>query len=428
MSNSLNINVQNPIKQNTPLRGVPSGSTREPDYSVKYVEQSLTDAQKAQARQNIGAAADGQGGGATVNEFHYKRDTSTDPVSFYIDAPDYTPTEGDLMVVIFDWTMDPTKGCTIRNGSTDIPLDLRNAPVSQNNYYDDVYGTVNTRWTVKLEKDQSDNWHAYNINTIEFPDWNVNDANAVGYIKNKPTIPESKADLSHCIIGHYFVNTTTTFTNNHEYNINNVKQFYFDGNPITETDLSGLVVSAGYHTLAAEIDYNLVSDLVSNPRQCNIIFGTQNNSLTYTENRAGVFGFIRQNAQLTHLGVARPGKTVISSDQAYVRGTICDWMIIDNCNLSNFNIDSFPNIVITYTNPHADLYYFGDSSGSTTSNCYVPKGTAAAWRQFNPNTRITFIEYEYANLPEERIIIPYNAIGYSNNFYTINIPSFIFGQ
>lgn len=51
----ININVPNQINQNTPLRPVRSGATAEPDYSVKYTPQDLTEAQQAQARQNIGA-------------------------------------------------------------------------------------------------------------------------------------------------------------------------------------------------------------------------------------------------------------------------------------------------------------------------------------------------------------------------------------
>lgn len=51
----ININVPNQISQNTPLRTVRSGSTTESDYSVKYVPQTLTEAQQAQARENIGA-------------------------------------------------------------------------------------------------------------------------------------------------------------------------------------------------------------------------------------------------------------------------------------------------------------------------------------------------------------------------------------
>ena len=55
MSNSLTINTPNIVQQNTPMRNVPSGSTAVPDYSVKYVPQELTEEQKAQARENIGA-------------------------------------------------------------------------------------------------------------------------------------------------------------------------------------------------------------------------------------------------------------------------------------------------------------------------------------------------------------------------------------
>jgi hypothetical protein len=76
MSNSLTINTPNIVQQNTPLRNVPSGSTAEPDYSVKYVSQDLTEAQKAQARQNIGAAEEG-GGGQQVQANWNETDTTS---------------------------------------------------------------------------------------------------------------------------------------------------------------------------------------------------------------------------------------------------------------------------------------------------------------------------------------------------------------
>lgn len=72
----ININVPNQINQNTPLHTVRSGSTAEPDYSVKYVPQDLTEAQKAQARQNIGAAAEG-GGGQQVQANWNETDTTS---------------------------------------------------------------------------------------------------------------------------------------------------------------------------------------------------------------------------------------------------------------------------------------------------------------------------------------------------------------
>lgn len=59
----LNLNTPQ-VKNYTGLNPVRSGSTAEPDYSVKFVPQDLTEEQQAQARLNIGAAAEGQGGDA----------------------------------------------------------------------------------------------------------------------------------------------------------------------------------------------------------------------------------------------------------------------------------------------------------------------------------------------------------------------------
>ena len=55
MSNSLTINVPKIVQTRNTLNAVPSGSTAEPDYNVKFVPQTLTEEQQAQARQNIGA-------------------------------------------------------------------------------------------------------------------------------------------------------------------------------------------------------------------------------------------------------------------------------------------------------------------------------------------------------------------------------------
>lgn len=76
MSNSLTINTPNIVQQNTPMRNVPSGSTATPDYSVKYVPQDLTEEQKTQARQNIGAAEEG-GGGQQVQANWNETDTES---------------------------------------------------------------------------------------------------------------------------------------------------------------------------------------------------------------------------------------------------------------------------------------------------------------------------------------------------------------
>lgn len=55
MSKSLNINAPQIVQTRNTLNAVPSGSTAEPDYNVKFVPQTLTEEQQAQARQNIGA-------------------------------------------------------------------------------------------------------------------------------------------------------------------------------------------------------------------------------------------------------------------------------------------------------------------------------------------------------------------------------------
>ena len=59
----MGLNLNTPQTKNyTGLNPVRSGSTAEPDYSVKYVPQDLTEEQQAQARENIGAAKAGEGG------------------------------------------------------------------------------------------------------------------------------------------------------------------------------------------------------------------------------------------------------------------------------------------------------------------------------------------------------------------------------
>lgn len=194
MSNSLVINVPNVVNQNTPLRNVRSGSTATPDYSVKYVPQTLTEEQKAQARENIGAAAAGEAGGTTVSEFHYLRDTTTDPATFYIDADGYEPKEGDLMTIVWDWPFRTDENdeaafknpATLKNNTTNPSIYVKNAHQMATDY-DEINPEVNTRWTVRLEK-VNDVWYAYNISTAVQADWNSSDRNAPSYIKNKPEI------------------------------------------------------------------------------------------------------------------------------------------------------------------------------------------------------------------------------------------------
>lgn len=198
MSKSLNINVPQIVQTRDTLNAVPSGSTATPDENVKYVPQDLTEAQKAQARQNIGAAAEGETGGATINEFHYLRDTTTDPATYYIDADGYEPQEGDLMTIVWDWPFrtdenDPDAAfknpATLKNNSTNPSIHIKNANANLTTY-DEIDPEVNTRWTVRLVK-ENDVWYAYNISTLIPPDWNTVDSNLPSYIKNKPEIPSN---------------------------------------------------------------------------------------------------------------------------------------------------------------------------------------------------------------------------------------------
>ena len=76
MSKSLNINAPQIVQTRNTLNAVPSGSTATPDENVKYVPQDLTEAQKAQARQNIGAAEEG-GGGQQVQANWNETDTTS---------------------------------------------------------------------------------------------------------------------------------------------------------------------------------------------------------------------------------------------------------------------------------------------------------------------------------------------------------------
>ena len=68
MSKSLTINAPQIVQTRNTLNAVPSGSTAEPDYSVKFVPQDLTEAQQAQARQNIGAVSASEVAQANWNE------------------------------------------------------------------------------------------------------------------------------------------------------------------------------------------------------------------------------------------------------------------------------------------------------------------------------------------------------------------------
>lgn len=185
----ININVPNQINQNTPLRPVRSGATAEPDYSVKYTPQELTEAQQAQARQNIGAAAAGEGGGgATINEFVYTRTGEPGSYTAVISCTGYEPKEGDLMTISFQGPFyTDYNPITLNNGTTNPTVTLLNAEVNATDY-DEINPEVNTKWTVRLTK-VNDAWVAVNVSTQVQADWNTSDTTMPSYIKNKPSFP-----------------------------------------------------------------------------------------------------------------------------------------------------------------------------------------------------------------------------------------------
>lgn len=248
MSNSLTINTPNIVKQNTPLRNVPSGSTTESDYSVKYVPQTLTEAQQAQARQNIGAGtpqvqADWNqtntsapdyiknkpeitpGGGATINEFVYTRTGEPGSYTGVISCTGYEPQEGDLMTISFQGPFyTDYNPVTLNNGTTNPTVTLLNAEVNATDY-DEINPEVNTKWTVRLTK-VNNAWVAVNVSTQVQADWNTSDTTLPSYIKNKPAmatdeIPEDREGTITI-----YSNVDTDLHSDH---INEVVKFYQNG-------------------------------------------------------------------------------------------------------------------------------------------------------------------------------------------------------
>ena len=139
MSKSLNINAPQIVQTRNTLNAVPSGSTAEPDYNVKYVPQDLTEAQKAQARQNIGAAEEG-GGGQQVQANWNETDTT---------SPAYIQNKPSIPAaqVQADWNQSDNTAVDYIKNKPSIP----DSPVQSN--------------------------------------WNETDTDSLAYIQNKPTIP-----------------------------------------------------------------------------------------------------------------------------------------------------------------------------------------------------------------------------------------------
>lgn len=99
----INVNVSPRIQQNTPLRTVRSGATAEPDNNVKYVPQTLTEAQQAQARQNIGAISESEVPAQVQADWNQSDDT----------APDYIKNKPNIDTKYFGNVMDMYNTLTV---------------------------------------------------------------------------------------------------------------------------------------------------------------------------------------------------------------------------------------------------------------------------------------------------------------------------
>ena len=183
MSNSLQINTPKIVQQNTPLRGVPSGSTAEQGNNVKYVPQTLTEEQQAQARQNIGAAAAGSGGEQIQSDWTQTDDTKVDYIKHkpnlatVATSGNYNDLTNKPSIpaaqVQSDWTQsDDTKVDYIKNKPT--------IPAAQ----------VNADWNASSGVAQILNKPTIPAAQIQ-SDWNQTDTAAADYIKNKPEVGES---------------------------------------------------------------------------------------------------------------------------------------------------------------------------------------------------------------------------------------------
>lgn len=406
MSKSLTINTNPFTKQTNSLRGVPSGSTTPIDENVKWTPQTLTEEQKAQARENIGAAEAGETG-ATLYEFHYKRDTSVEPVEYYIDADGYEPKEGDLMTIIWDWPFrtdenDPDAAfknpATLKNNSTNPSIYIKNAHEMETDY-DEIDPAVNTRWTVKLEKVE-DVWYAYNISTIVQPDWNTLDSTLPSYIKGKPEISAPDfSKMSKIVFNMSSAGTagmtyrTDPWTNNHLFKGN----VYLDGTKVdTLNDLNAVQLTKGIHVI--QYDFNIFPP-VNNWNK--VIYSEAGAYITKMPSYGGGVGLILQDPRCT--------------TDTYYAGTTDTVGLFTNITVGGLKVTTI------YTTQKKWMRVGDDTSGNiATKTLYVPKDTGKYWRIVNP--RIPNI-YEYD-------LITYGRLGtaycYGTQSYTDNIPK-VFG-
>lgn len=407
MSKSLTINTNPFTKQTNSLRGVPSGSTTPIDENVKWTPQTLTEEQKAQARENIGAAEAGETGGTTLYEFHYKRDASVEPTEYYIDADGYEPKEGDLMTIVWDWPFrtdenDPDaefkNPALLKNNLTNPSIYIKNAHEMETDY-DEIDPAVNTRWTVKLEKNE-DVWYAYNISTIVQPNWNTLDSTLPSYIKGKPDI--SAPDFSK--MSKIVFNMSSAGTAGMTYRTDPWTEktlfhgnVYLDGTKVnTLNDLNAVQLAKGIHTI--QYDYDIFPAV---NKWNKVIYSEAGAYITQMPSYGGDVGLILQDPRC---------KTA-----TYYGGTTDSVGLYTNMTVGGLKVTTL------YTTQKNYRAVGLTTRGQTvTKTLYVPKDTGKYWRIVNPNVPNI---YEYD-------LITYGRLGtaycYGTESYRDNIPK-VFG-
>lgn len=204
MSSSLTINTPQVVQQNTPLRGMPSGSTAEQDNNVKYVPQSLTSAQQAQARQNIGAGTSNFSGsyndltdkpeiptgGTNIRKYNVAENQGGD--LFFQLGADETITDGDVYQLFME---DAYNGLGINILDDEGTLIYQTVPLSNIDSTigngDDIYAAAGQLLTVRVSLVNTTCKLYITGASMVQPNWNETDTNSPAYIKNKPVMPSN---------------------------------------------------------------------------------------------------------------------------------------------------------------------------------------------------------------------------------------------
>lgn len=333
MSKSLNINAPKIVQTRNTLNAVPSGSTAEPDYNVKYVPQTLTDAQKAQARANIGAAAEGQGGGGAAPEIdtywtiYSKEDTTLSAESGTIgevwmdgykispQAGVYTLNAGSVVRVSTTgqisfnfgnttdeiWVWVPkgiiASGC-IYGTRTNVNLVYFNENKSNQtfNFGGKIWLMTSKVWN---------NW-LYNTATIIFADTAIDMSNLPDTETGNPT--------SYLVIPQHRLNEfNTQFINQYG---GSLESFWWVGH---KANGYGYLVQNGYELFMKNYTFD--------ESECFKMY-YRRNQITYSINRGGngtkLYGITQEGKQLTLNPVSdpyylRPGQYVMLDENTYVK-------------------------------------------------------------------------------------------------------------